>query len=127
MAAEAKKDTQPLAKPSKIADDTEFEEMSESYNVKGKSHKQIKCVKDDECKVATDDKKDSNTNKDSNAKDNKGSNAANQDVASGSIKETFESTDDKGGDHKPVTVKQGTAVTDLNVYNKKEDDKKDDK
>ena len=121
MAAEAKtdtKDTQQLAQASKIQDDAEFEQMSESYNVKGKGQKQIKCVKDDgDCKDPSSDNKNSNTNnKDSSGK-----------VASGTANETFESTDDKGGDHKPVTVKQGTAVTDLSVYNKKEEDKKDDK
>ena len=123
MAAEAKQDTQPLAKPSKISEDMEFEEMSESYKVKGKSSKQINCIKDD-CKVPTETvKKASNTNKDSNAK-KKDSNTK---VESGVAEETFESTENKGGAQKPVTVKQGTAITDLNVYNKKDGDKKEDK
>ena len=121
MAEEAKsdkKDTQQqLAKASKIEDDTEFEQMSESYNVKGKWHKQIKCIKDDgDCKDPSPDNNKINNNKSHASK-----------VVSGTENETFESTDDKGGDHKPVTVKQGTAVTDLSVYNKKEDDKKEDK
>ena len=96
----------PLAKPTKITeDDTEFEEISESYNVKAKSNKQIDCDDKDKCKV----------------------NIPKKEILTGAAAETFASDQDKKGDQKPVTIKQGDAITDLNIYNKKDDEKKADK
>eukprot|EP01084_Bolivina_argentea_P137914 242895_1 len=95
-----------LAKPIKFEkqdkNTAEYEEISENYNIKGKQHKQICCIKDDEKKTDKMDNKNSS-------------------------EEYFESNTDKKVHQKPVKIIQNNNVVDLNAYNEKKDDTKKDK